>query len=135
MYSASSSNSTRNSVRKRAGSPGRGPCWMKRSPIGAVAHAASSSLPSMWSAFGVRAAAIGIRQRDGDVALPGKVELAEISGSDTFVHLHTPIGNLVAQLTGVHVFQLGTSVTLYIHPAQAYVFGADEKLLVAASDV
>ena len=27
--------------------------------------------------------------RDGDVALPGKVELAEISGSDTFVHVET----------------------------------------------
>ena len=42
--------------------------------------------------------------RDGDVALPGKVELAEISGSDTFVHVETPIGELVAQLTGVHEF-------------------------------
>jgi hypothetical protein len=31
-----------------------------------------------------------------------QVELAEISGSDTFVHVDTPIGELVAQLTGVH---------------------------------
>ena len=85
--------------------------------------------------LGVRAAAIGIRPREGDVALPGKVELAEISGSDTYVHAQTPIGGLVAQLTGVHVFQLGAQVTLYIHPAQAYVFGADGNLLVAASGV
>ena len=33
-----------------------------------------------------------------------QVELAEISGSDTFVHVDTPIGELVAQLTGVHAF-------------------------------
>ena len=42
------------------------------------------------------------RRASGDVALPGKVELAEISGSDTFVHVDTAIGELVAQLTGVH---------------------------------
>jgi len=69
----------------------------------------------------------------GDVALTGSVELAEISGSDTFVHVDTPIGELVAQLTGVHVFKLGETVTLYIHPAQAYVFGSDGNLLVAAT--
>jgi len=85
--------------------------------------------------LGVRAGSIGIRPRPGDIALTGKVELAEISGSDTFVHVDTPIGELVAQLTGVHVFNLGETVTLYIHPAQAYVFGADGNLLVAATGV
>lgn len=85
--------------------------------------------------LGVRAGSIGIRPRPGDVALAGSVELAEISGSDTFVHVDTPIGELVAQLTGVHVFKLGETVTLYIHPAQAYVFGADGSLLVAATGV
>ena len=85
--------------------------------------------------LGVRAGSIGIRPRPGDVALAGSVELAEISGSDTFVHVDTPIGELVAQLTGVHVFKLGETVTLYIHPAQAYVFGADGSLLVAATGI
>ncbi len=81
--------------------------------------------------LGVRAGALRVHARDGDLALPGKVELAEISGSDTFVHVHTPIGELVAQLTGVHVFGLGEAITLYLNPAQAYVFGADGNLLVA----
>ena len=80
---------------------------------------------------GVRAGALRVHSRDGDIARPGKVELAEISGSDTFVHVHTPIGELVAQLTGVHVFGLGEAVTLYLNPAQAYVFGDDGNLLVA----
>ena len=35
----------------------------------------------------------------------GSVELAEISGSDTFVHVDTAIGELVAQLTGVHALR------------------------------
>jgi glycerol transport system ATP-binding protein len=80
---------------------------------------------------GVRAGALGVRERTGELALPGLVELAEISGSDTFVHVQTAIGELVAQLTGVHVFALGSSITLYLDPAKAYVFGADGNLLVA----
>ncbi|MDE2277568.1 MAG: TOBE domain-containing protein, partial [Burkholderiales bacterium] len=67
----------------------------------------------------------------GDVPLPGRVELAEISGSDTFVHAATPVGELVAQLSGVHNFEIGAPVTLHLDPAQAYVFGADGALRVA----
>ena len=83
--------------------------------------------------IGIRAGALRVHGRDGDVALPGQVELAEIAGSDTFVHVHTSIGELVAQLTGVHVFSLGEAITLYLNPAHAYAFGADGKLLFAPS--
>lgn len=81
--------------------------------------------------IGIRASALRVHGRDGDVALPGKVELAEISGSDTFLHVETAIGEMVAQLTGVHVFHLGSSITLYLNPAQVYVFDAVGDLLVA----
>lgn len=81
--------------------------------------------------IGVRASALRVRERGGDVALPGKVELAEISGSDTFVHVDTAIGELVAQLTGVHQFTLGEAITLYLNPTQVYVFDAAGNLLVA----
>jgi glycerol transport system ATP-binding protein len=81
--------------------------------------------------IGIRASALRVTQRPGDVALPGKVELAEISGSDTYVHVETAIGELVAQLTGVHFFDLGSNITLYLHPAQVYVFDASGALLVA----
>ena len=81
--------------------------------------------------LGVRAGALRVQQRPGDVVLPGKVELAEIAGSDTFVHVSTQIGELVAQLTGVHVFTLGEPITLYLDPAQAYVFDAPGNLLIA----
>jgi glycerol transport system ATP-binding protein len=81
--------------------------------------------------LGVRASALRVQGRAGDVALPGQVELAEISGSDTFVHVATAVGELVAQLTGVHQFDLGSAVTLYLHPAQVYVFDESGALLVA----
>ena len=80
---------------------------------------------------GVRGSALRITARGGDAALPGKVELAEISGSDTFVHVATAVGELVAQLTGVHYFDLGAPVTLYLDPAQVYVFDAAGALLLA----
>src|SRR5262249_43375225 len=74
--------------------------------------------------LGIRANALRVQARSGDVALPGRVELAEISGSDTFVHVDTAIGELVAQLTGVHLFELGRAVTLHVDPRQTYVFDA-----------
>jgi len=70
---------------------------------------------------GIRAGALRVVARPGDIALNGTVELAEISGSDTFLHVDTPIGELVAQLTGVHEFDLGSRVALHLDPSQAYV--------------
>jgi len=92
----------------------------------ALASGASSALT-----VGVRASALRETPRTGDVTLAGKVELAEISGSDTFVHVSTAVGELVAQLTGVHYFDLGAAITLHLHPQHAYVFDADGSLLVA----
>jgi glycerol transport system ATP-binding protein len=100
-------------------------------PGGAILACALPAGASGALTVGVRAGALGVHQRAGDLALAGAVELAEISGSDTFVHVKTAIGELVAQLTGVHVFALGSSITLYLDPRQAYVFGTDGKLLLA----
>jgi glycerol transport system ATP-binding protein len=80
---------------------------------------------------GMRASALRVDERPGDIALSGKVELTEISGSDTFVHVHTLVGELVAQLTGVHYFELGALVSVYFHPSQVYLFDADGMLLLA----
>ena len=91
-------------------------------------------LPTAASAqltLGVRASALRVQGQPGDVALPGTVELAEMSGSDTFVHVHTAVGELVAQLTGVHDFALKSALTLYLRPAQVYVFDAAGQVLVS----
>ncbi|KQP49800.1 ABC transporter ATP-binding protein [Pseudorhodoferax sp. Leaf274] len=81
--------------------------------------------------IGIRASALRVQARPGDLVLPGQVELAEISGSDSFVHVATAAGELVAQLTGVHDFALGSHVALHLAPAQAYAFDAQGALLVA----
>jgi glycerol transport system ATP-binding protein len=80
---------------------------------------------------GLRASALRTLPRPGDVPLPGQVELAEISGSDTFVHVHTGVGELVAQLPGVHDFALGSAIQLHLNPAQVYVFDQAGDLLRA----
>jgi glycerol transport system ATP-binding protein len=80
---------------------------------------------------GMRASVLRAKEHPGDVALAGKVELAEISGTDTFVHFDTGLGELVAQLTGVHHFDLGQAVTFYFNPAAVYVFDAQGMLLLA----
>lgn len=95
------------------------------------AGSASPAMATQGLTLGVRASALRVHQRAGDVALAGIVELAEISGSDTFVHVHTAVGELVAQLTGVHYFDLGVALTLYFSPQQAYVFDATGALQVA----
>ena len=81
--------------------------------------------------LGLRASALRVQQQIGDVSLQGVVELAEISGSDTFVHIHTDVGELVAQLTGVHYFDMGAAIDLYFSPAQAYLFDAQGALQLA----
>jgi len=80
---------------------------------------------------GIRANMLRESTLDGDATLAGTVDLAEISGSDTFVHAHTVAGELVAQLTGVHYFDLGSTVNLHFHPSQVYVFDS-KGLLVKA---
>ena len=79
--------------------------------------------------------ALRVQAHPRDVSLSGTVELAEISGSDTFVHVHTPVGDMVAQLTGVHYFALGAPIALYFSPVHVYLFDASGDLLVAPSRI
>lgn len=81
--------------------------------------------------IGVRANALSLRPDDQSVEIKGVVELAEISGSDTFVHVDTSLGGMVAQLTGVHDFALGANISLYLNPDNVYAFEPDGPLLLA----
>ncbi|WP_066267908.1 ABC transporter ATP-binding protein [Hydrogenophaga palleronii] len=81
--------------------------------------------------LGVRAGGLRVLGRPGDIAMAGRVELAEIAGSDTFVHVHSEVGELVAQLTGVHDCALGEPITLYLQPGALFVFDAEGPLVRA----
>jgi glycerol transport system ATP-binding protein len=81
--------------------------------------------------LGLRASALRTEQRPTDLALPGRVQLAEISGTDTFVHLDCGGLELVLQKTGVHGFDIGQALKVFIDPHDAYVFDAAGALLRA----
>lgn len=85
---------------------------------------------------GIRAASLRAYEIENDVSVMGRVELAEISGTDTFVYLHTPMGELVMQSTGVHFFELGAQLEVFFNPDDLYVFASDEagKLIRAPLD-
>ncbi|UFS56395.1 ABC transporter ATP-binding protein [Comamonadaceae bacterium M7527] len=78
--------------------------------------------------LGLRANAITLTQGANGVALGARVELSEISGSDTFVHLSTAIGPLVAQVPGVQNMQLGSQTQVFLQPDLAYVFDSNGNL-------
>ena len=111
-----------------AGNAANGNVQLQNGPLLRMALPASVGGPVT---VGLRSSALNVDAGAGDIALPGKVELAEISGSDTFVHVDTAVGELVAQLTGVHRFDLGASITLYFNAARAYAFDAAGQLAVA----
>lgn len=81
---------------------------------------------------GVRAHQIFIaRQRHDDIEIAGQVELAEISGSETYLHVSRANDSLVAHLPGVHEFAIGEPCSLYINPADLYGFDAQGTTVFA----
>jgi len=65
------------------------------------------------------------------IAVPCRLELAELSGSETYLHVHTRDGgiDLVAQLQGVHQIALGTALDVFVEPDELFVFDTDAKLV------
>jgi len=57
------------------------------------------------------------------------VGLAEISGSETFVHAHHGEMNFIARLAGVHDYELGAPITLYFEPSRLFVFDGAGNLV------
>ena len=87
--------------------------------------------PASEIVLGIRAHEFSLAGAPGRAALSGKVELAEISGSETFIHLARDDVRLVAQVPGVHDLALNQLCTLYVRPASLYGFDRDGRLLFA----
>jgi glycerol transport system ATP-binding protein len=99
-----------------------------RLPVPPSALTASSSDVLL----GIRAHELTLqRTTPQQIAIGGKVELAEISGSQTFIHVAREDVPLVAQVSGVHDFALNEPCTLYVEPGSLYGFDRDGRLLFA----
>jgi glycerol transport system ATP-binding protein len=72
------------------------------------------------------------------VALPSVVSVAEITGSETYIHVDLKAGErdhrLVVQVAGVRRYEPGAALTVYIDPRRLFLFD-DAGRLIAAPDV
>jgi glycerol transport system ATP-binding protein len=81
-------------------------------------------LPQGSYIFGLRAAAISL----ADGGFPFTVELSEISGSETFLHLKHEHVQLVGLLDSVQNFNIGETVSAQFDTAHLYAFATDGRL-------
>lgn len=82
--------------------------------------------------FGIRPSHIDVvPHHDDDLELSMRVELAEISGSETFMHVRNDHFSLVLQLSGVHEYHTDMPIKVYLPTHKLFVFGLDRALLKA----
>jgi glycerol transport system ATP-binding protein len=82
--------------------------------------------------FALRPHQFSLTARDAArTCVEGTVEIAEISGSESYVHVASAGRSLVAQIPGVHEFALGKRCELFFDPAELYCFDGRGALLVA----
>ncbi len=82
--------------------------------------------------IGLRPAHLGMAPGGDDITLGARVEVAEIAGSETFVHVSHGESAWVAQASGVHDFKLGEDIRVYIDPRRLFAFVRDDGRLMAA---
>ncbi len=82
--------------------------------------------------LGIRANHLWLERRtEADIEIRGEVDLAEISGSETFVHVRHNTLDWVVQEEGVHPMERGSEVAFYLDPEKLYVFGDTGALEMA----
>jgi glycerol transport system ATP-binding protein len=82
--------------------------------------------------FGIRANHLFVvREMPDLVFFDATVELAEISGSETFIHAARGGFSWVVQEEGVHSFSLGQTVRVFLNPSDVFVFDEAGRLVAA----
>jgi glycerol transport system ATP-binding protein len=84
--------------------------------------------------FGVRSNHLFLKPTSPeDAEIRSKVILAEINGSETFIHLDYDNTSLVVQEDGVHARRMGSEISVYVNPCCFFVFD-QTGTLVASPD-
>ena len=66
-----------------------------------------------------------------DVRLPARVEVEEVSGSETLVHATHERLSVTAQVEGIHRHPFGTRLELFLAPARVFAFSPEGRLVSA----
>jgi glycerol transport system ATP-binding protein len=70
-------------------------------------------------------------QNENNIELDTIVELLEINGSETFIHVNYEATKLVVQEVGVYSRKLDSKIRVYLDPANLFVFSASGSLLLS----
>ncbi|MGF1527851.1 MAG: ABC transporter ATP-binding protein [Candidatus Competibacterales bacterium] len=82
--------------------------------------------------FGIRANHLSITPVGPDaVPLATTIELAEVNGSETFIHVGHHGGSWVVQEEGVHPMGLGQGLQVFLDPHHLFAFDGDGRLVAA----
>ena len=85
-------------------------------------------LPKKDYVFGIRPNHLSLSPvSDKDIELSMIVELAEISGSETFIHVYKDGFSLVVQLEGVVDLHINSQISVYLPPNKLFVFDKNGK--------
>ena len=85
-------------------------------------------------AFGVRSNHLFLSRNDReDAEILAKVELAEINGSETFIHADYDGYRLVVQENGIRPVQIGAEITIYVSPCCFFVYDEAGALVASPS--
>ncbi len=67
-----------------------------------------------------------------EIAIPAQVSVAEITGSESFVHLDAGDHRFVSLMPGVRRWEPGASVTAYVNPRHLFVFDRTGHLVATS---
>jgi len=68
-----------------------------------------------------------------EIALPATVSVAEITGSESYVHLDAGEHRFVSLVPGVRRLEPGIPITAYLDPRHLFLFDRDGRLAAASS--
>ena len=108
---------------------------------GSVEYSGGVKAPAsgLYTKLGDGAYRVGFRAHQLEIAngkagrhtFPATVTVTEITGSESFVHLHRDDSNWVAVLHGVHEFEPGQKLDAVLDPDNVFVFDAGGRLVAS----
>ncbi|MDR7127467.1 ABC transporter ATP-binding protein [Pseudotabrizicola sp. 4114] len=102
--------------------------------VSAPAEGPFAALPDGEYTAGFRANHLHLNSHSGQaVRFPCTLGVTEITGSETFLHLHHGTDRWVGLVHGVHDLQPGTPVDVFLDPGHIYLFDVRGQLAAMAS--
>ncbi|MCB4769578.1 ABC transporter ATP-binding protein [Ancylobacter sp. Lp-2] len=80
--------------------------------------------------LGVRAHHLELAPRPGSLRVPGTVDVTEITGSESYIHVHAGPLRWVALVAGVHELEPGSPIAVHVDPARLFVFDPEGRVVI-----